>query len=79
MRITNHLLHHKVDYTPYEGIEVAGMPVTTISRGQVVWANGKFDARAGGGRLLLRDAYSLPSFGKAGTPAAQPLLHERGN
>lgn len=79
MRIANGLLHHKVDYTPYEGIEVTGLPVTTVSRGEVVWTGGKFDAREGRGQLLLRSAYALPSLGKAGLPAAQSLLQERGS
>ena len=35
--IANDLLHHNVDYTPYEGMRVRGWPVTTISRGEIVW------------------------------------------
>ena len=34
------ILHHGVDYTPYEGFEVTGWPVTTIVRGQVIVAMG---------------------------------------
>ena len=34
--ISQALLHHGADYTPYEGIAVTGWPVTTIVRGQVV-------------------------------------------
>src|SRR5699024_684135 len=30
--IANELLHHDVDYTPYEGIEVTGWPMMTFSR-----------------------------------------------
>ena len=43
--ITNALLHHDVDYTPYEGMRVLGWPVTTVSRGELVWADGQFAAR----------------------------------
>ncbi|KAJ5106937.1 hypothetical protein N7456_003612 [Penicillium angulare] len=35
--ISNDLLHHNVDYTPYEGIEVSQWPRYTLLRGEVVW------------------------------------------
>jgi dihydropyrimidinase len=35
--IANDDLHHNVDYTPYEGVTVTGWPVTTLSRGEVVY------------------------------------------
>jgi len=50
--ITNSMLHHDVDYTPYEGIEVGAWPATTLSRGQVVWDGGQFLGRAGNGQFL---------------------------
>jgi dihydropyrimidinase len=50
--ITNGILHHNVDYTPYEGKRVRGWPVTTISRGEVVWSDGEFRAQAGRGQFL---------------------------
>jgi dihydropyrimidinase len=53
--ITNGLLHHNVDYTPYEGMRVRGWPVTTISRGEVVWSDGEFRGQAGRGRFLHCD------------------------
>lgn len=34
--ISQSMLHHGTDYTPYEGLEVTGWPVTTIVRGAVV-------------------------------------------
>jgi len=34
--ITNALLQHAIDYTPYEGMEVTGWPVTVLQRGEVV-------------------------------------------
>jgi dihydropyrimidinase len=53
--IANDLLHHNVDYTPYEGVRVRGWPVTTISRGEIVWADGAFAAAAGRGEFLACD------------------------
>jgi dihydropyrimidinase len=53
--IANDLLHHNVDYTPYEGVRVRGWPVTTISRGEIVWADGAFAAASGRGEFLRCD------------------------
>ncbi|MBL1375820.1 dihydropyrimidinase [Zobellella iuensis] len=50
--IRNELLHHDVDYTPYEGRTVTGWPVLTLSRGRVVWRDGKVLGQAGQGRFL---------------------------
>ena len=53
--ITNAMLHHNVDYTPYEGRRVRGWPVVTLSRGAVVWADGEIKGRPGHGRFLPCD------------------------
>ncbi|HSE79718.1 MAG TPA: dihydropyrimidinase [Alphaproteobacteria bacterium] len=50
--IRNDALHHNVDYTPYEGLEVTGWPEVTISAGEIVWADGHFTAAEGRGRFL---------------------------
>lgn len=35
--IRHELLHDNMDYTPYEGRTVTGWPITTLSRGEIVW------------------------------------------
>jgi dihydropyrimidinase len=35
--VTNRMLHHAVDYTPYEGMRLRGWPALTLSRGEAVW------------------------------------------
>ena len=50
--IDNRNLHHAVDYTPYEGTQVTGWPVTTLVRGVRVWDGGVFCAPAGHGVFL---------------------------
>jgi dihydropyrimidinase len=50
--IENRLLHHDVDYTPYEGMRVTGWPVTTLVRGERVWDRGEVTGRPGYGRFL---------------------------
>jgi dihydropyrimidinase len=57
--ITNALMQHAIDYTPYEGLEVTGWPVTTIRRGEVVMRDGKVQAEPGTGRYLPRGPYDL--------------------
>ena len=50
--IRNEMLHHAVDHTPYEGMQVKGWPVVTISRGEVVYVDGEVTSSAGRGRFL---------------------------
>lgn len=50
--IRNELLHHDVDYTPYEGMKVQGWPVMTLSRGEAVWRDGEFLGTPGRGQFL---------------------------
>lgn len=39
--ITQSMLHHDIDYTPFEGISVGNWPRYTILRGEVVWDQDK--------------------------------------
>ena len=54
--LTQDLMHHGSDYTPYEGLEVTGWPVTTLVRGRVVFDGGRATAAAGHGQFLPRGA-----------------------
>jgi len=47
-------LHENVDYTPYEGMEVRGYPVMTISRGEIIVEDGRFTGQRGRGKFLKR-------------------------
>ena len=53
--ICNEDLHHNVDYTPYEGMEVTGWPECTLVRGVVVQENGVIKAEKGHGQFLRCD------------------------
>lgn len=57
--IRQEILHHGADYTPWEGFEVTGWPVMTISRGQVVAENGRLVGEKGHGRILERELSSF--------------------
>jgi dihydropyrimidinase len=45
-------LHMDTDYTPYEGIEVQGYPIHTISRGRVIVKDGEFRGEEGWGQFV---------------------------
>lgn len=59
--LTNSMLHHNVDYTPYEGRTLKQWPRYTVLRGEVVWARdeGGLIGKKGYGEFLKRDASSL--------------------
>jgi dihydropyrimidinase len=47
-------LQTRSDYSPYEGWAVTGWPVTTVSRGEIVYHDGGIVAEPGRGRLVPR-------------------------
>lgn len=57
--ITNEMLHHNVDYTPYEGRVVTGWPETVLSRGEIIINNGELLAKKGRGIFLECDIPDL--------------------
>ena len=46
------MIHDDVGYTPYEGREITGWPVTVIRRGEVAVEDGVLKAEAGSGAFL---------------------------
>ncbi len=50
--VTAGLLHDNVGYTPYEGRQLKGWPVTVLSRGRIVVEDGKLLAQRGSGAFL---------------------------
>lgn len=49
------LLHERVDYTPYEGMQLTGKPVLTLLRGNIIARNGEFCGQKGQGQYLRRN------------------------
>ena len=47
-------LHSPLPFASYDGVALTGSPVTTISRGQVIVADGAFVGDAGRGRFVER-------------------------
>jgi dihydropyrimidinase len=50
--LTNDLLHHNVDYTPYAGMQLQAWPAVVMSRGRIVAKNGECTAAPGDGEFL---------------------------
>ena len=61
--ITQSMLHHGADYTPWEGFEVTGWPVTTLVRGKVVAHEGEIVGDKGHGQIVSREisAFAAPA------------------
>jgi dihydropyrimidinase len=52
VHVTWAMLHDQTGYTPYEGRELTGWPVTVISRGRVVVQDGQLHAEPGSGQFV---------------------------
>lgn len=68
--VTNGILHHNVDYTPYEGMELQGWPAATISRGEVICEDGALVVGKGRGQFLRCD----PPLSRKAEPPPQLTL-----
>lgn len=54
------ILNQHTDYCPFEGLEVKGYPVLTLSRGEVIAQNGKYVGAKARGTFLHRGPYQAP-------------------
>ncbi len=50
--------HQNIDFNIFEGMEVTGVARTTLSRGEVVWHDGKLSAKEGRGRHIDRPCFA---------------------
>ena len=50
--------HQNIDFNIYEGMEVTGIPVVTISRGSIVWQDGQLKTVRGAGRYVNRPCFA---------------------
>ena len=57
--LTNALLQHAIDYTPYEGLQLTGWPAATIRRGELAMQHNQVLAQPGSGRYLAVAPYDL--------------------
>ena len=64
-KISKDTHHHAVDFNIFEGMVCHGVPLVTVSRGNVVWENGKLHVTRGAGKYVERPAWSQYVFEKA--------------
>ncbi|CAJ2510132.1 Uu.00g060320.m01.CDS01 [Anthostomella pinea] len=78
-RITNDMLHHFIDYTPFEGIEVRNWPRWVFLRGRKMWDRdgGGVLGRKGDGAFLKRGKSTILT-GQMGRQATGMLKGEWG-
>ncbi len=50
--------HQNVDFSVYEGREVTGNAVVTLSRGDIVWKDGELRTKEGAGKYLARKPFA---------------------
>ena len=63
--LTNDILQHGADYTPYEGLEVRGWPVRLLVRGQTIMERGSV-VEAGQGQYQSRKRSNLIAAANSG-------------
>lgn len=56
----NDMLHHNVDYTPYEGMSLNAWPELVISRGEVIIEDGQYHGTPGRGEFLPSSRFPIP-------------------
>lgn len=54
LQLSHDVLHSDIDYSTYDGLTVRGLPLTTISRGEVIIEDRELVAAPGRGRLAPR-------------------------
>ena len=54
-----------IDYNEFEGVHVMGLPRYTLSRGSVVYEDGRVLANNGRGRFVKREPFSPDSLALA--------------
>jgi len=76
-RISAKTHHQNVDYNIFEGMDVTGVNIVTISQGKVVWRDGQLKTEKGAGRYIDRPpfpAYHTALMQKAALERPQPVL-----
>jgi len=67
--LSNAMLHHAVDYTPYEAMRLSAWPGMTLSRGEIVWDGERPLSRPGRGLFLACGRPTLMASPQGGRQA----------
>ncbi len=68
-------MHDNMDYTPFEGWELTGWPVTVMNRGRVIVDSEELKATAGDGQFIARKPFDPTGF----IPPRAPEIEESTN
>ena len=55
----------RLEYNVFEGYECKGLPIVTLSRGKVAWAEGQMQAQRGDGAYVARDPFPAVAVANA--------------
>jgi len=61
-QVTASGMHDNMDYTPFEGWELKGWPVTVINQGRIIVDSGELKAKAGDGSFIAREPFDATGF-----------------
>ena len=65
-------MHDNMDYTPFEGVQLQGWPVTMISRGEFIVEGGELKAKRGRGQFLKRAPFDATGYSAGAAPELDP-------
>ncbi|MEI4260154.1 dihydropyrimidinase [Roseovarius sp. D0-M9] len=71
-RVTLADQHDNMDFTPFDGMELTGVPEIVMTRGAVIVEHGHLHGTAGQGRFIPRDRVDLT--GRPGAPVKETAL-----
>ena len=55
----------RIEYNVFEGYECRGLPIVTLSRGKIAWADGQMQAERGDGAYVARDPFPAVAVANA--------------
>jgi dihydropyrimidinase len=64
-----------MDYTPYEGMQITGWPVTVIRRGEVIVEGGELRAQRGSGEFVVRNRIDCTGMPGQLAPELDPRVN----
>ena len=68
-------MHDNMDYTPFEGWDLKGWPITVINQGRIIVDAGELRAQAGDGSFIARKPFDATGF----LPPRAPEMTETSN
>ncbi|MAS44957.1 MAG: dihydropyrimidinase [Rhodobacteraceae bacterium] len=67
--------HDNMNYTPFEGMELTGFPVTVLNRGRRIVEGGELKAERGSGRFMARNTADMTGRPGATVPELDPATN----